>query len=914
MVETVAAKIDVDASGVESATRSAGEALQDLREKTDQTGASLKENIPQFKDLGEAALSMGKSINEGKGTLEAIVDVAPAVIVALSEMTLGVAAVAVGVMALGTALYVRITNLAEMRQKVEDVSAHMTLMGRAADGNKDTISRWGNDLHDQFGLSGKAALDMVATVTQAIPQASTALQHMATDYAGTIAYMGKITDGKEQARIAGGLAQALSGDFSSIRQLSKEFDLLSASQLDALDKAEREHDQDAASLIMQDALSARFRKVRQDLEELAAAKARIGHTANAHDEMQAQAERRAAEDKLDKDVRIDTRPDQGALKAREEQQNLVQQTKAAAEERRQLWVGSNADFLADEVKTWRDVIAQATAGSQARADAERMLATIQAQLRRETHTERIGQLQAEVAAAGDNMERRAALVRQIADETVAYEAKGSAAAIAAQSQATQAARAAADARLQMKIDAIRREEAVQKGNLDAELRDEQRVLDVIKEAGRQNTAEYETQARRVAELQKQMANQRVDVDIAGLHRQLQAALQNEAERDRLLAQLSEKQRERYAGDSAALDKALTADRAIVSKFLAEQEQQQLSVLKEKQQQDQKDSEQRRLYLNLSLKEVAQSKVVEVELERQATLSKIEEWRKQEEAYAKTDEEKTALAQRVNKQIVDANRVAASRNLEITRQLKRDQQKEWQETISGITKSMGSMAQGLITGTKTARQAATEMAQGVLSQLMELAEKQATAWITKNLLIQQSDEETAMASKLQSLATSQTQVQDAAVVGAANAYASASAGPEWWIAPAISAAVQLAIAGLASGLSSAAGGWGRVPADGMLTELHKDEMVLPASIAAPLRTMLAAQKLPSMAVPAFAAANLNLPGGGAANANGPFSAGGGGGNVTLTVQAMDSRDVASFFNRHGDKLVSALRGQKRNFSF
>ncbi len=34
--------------------------------------------------------------------------------------------------------------------------------------------------------------------------------------------------------------------------------------------------------------------------------------------------------------------------------------------------------------------------------------------------------------------------------------------------------------------------------------------------------------------------------------------------------------------------------------------------------------------------------------------------------------------------------------------------------------------------------------------------------------------------------------------------------------------------------SAAGGWDRVSMDGVLAQLHKDEMVLPAAIAGPLR--------------------------------------------------------------------------------
>lgn len=52
-----------------------------------------------------------------------------------------------------------------------------------------------------------------------------------------------------------------------------------------------------------------------------------------------------------------------------------------------------------------------------------------------------------------------------------------------------------------------------------------------------------------------------------------------------------------------------------------------------------------------------------------------------------------------------------------------------------------------------------------------------------------------------------------------------------------AAALAAVIGMASNISSAEGGWERVPYDGAMTELHKDEMVLPSSIANPLRNSL-----------------------------------------------------------------------------
>ncbi|MDG3443260.1 hypothetical protein [Nitrospirillum amazonense] len=405
----------------------------------------------------------------------------------------------------------------------------------------------------------------------------------------------------------------------------------------------------------------------------------------------------------------------------------------------------------------------------------------------------------------------------------------------------------------------------------------------------------------------------LDEETADLRKQLQDSLRNMDDHNNILAKLSAKEQERYGKGSDALRKAQETDLATVRKYLDDKAKEDIDQSNEDWQRYAKDQEQKRQLQNMSLAEVATAKRAEVKAQNDATVAILEGYRQQALAAAAASGEEASVAKDYDEKIAKIRRAAEQQDRDITHQLEHDKQKEYQQTVSGITKSMGTMVQGLVTGTKTVRQAVSDMAKSALSELVGMAEKQANAWIMSNLIRQDSDQDTATKAMAQSVETATAQIKDAAATGAANAYASASAGPAWWVAPAISAAVQLAISGLTSSLSSAAGGWGRVPADGMLTELHKDEMVLPASIASPLRSALAAQTLPNLAVPAYAAANLNLPGRGVANTN-AVSGTGGGANVTFTVQAMDSRDVASFFNRHGDKLVSALRGQKRNFSF
>lgn len=99
---------------------------------------------------------------------------------------------------------------------------------------------------------------------------------------------------------------------------------------------------------------------------------------------------------------------------------------------------------------------------------------------------------------------------------------------------------------------------------------------------------------------------------------------------------------------------------------------------------------------------------------------------------------------------------------------------------------------------------------------------------------------ATATAIQGAISRVAEVMGLAAVGAAAAFASTAAipivGPA--LAPGAAAAAYASIAALAP-LASAAGGWDRVPADGVRTELHKDEMVLSSKFANPLRDMLLA---------------------------------------------------------------------------
>jgi hypothetical protein len=158
--------------------------------------------------------------------------------------------------------------------------------------------------------------------------------------------------------------------------------------------------------------------------------------------------------------------------------------------------------------------------------------------------------------------------------------------------------------------------------------------------------------------------------------------------------------------------------------------------------------------------------------------------------------------------------------------------------------------------------------------------------------------------------------------AAGAYASVSAIPfvGWALAPVVAAGALAAVVKFGSSIASAEGGWGEVDQDGRQTILHKQEMVLPAKYATPLRAMLTgpAGGTPSAAANVTAPALLSRPTGGAIatvpqqQATGTDD-GAGDTHVHFHVNAIDAKGVQGFLDQHGPKIAKTVQQQARNFS-
>ena len=202
--------------------------------------------------------------------------------------------------------------------------------------------------------------------------------------------------------------------------------------------------------------------------------------------------------------------------------------------------------------------------------------------------------------------------------------------------------------------------------------------------------------------------------------------------------------------------------------------------------------------------------------------------------------------------------------------------------------------GIISGSETAGQAFLALGDQLLSRFVgycaEMAERWAVKELTQTAATASGDaartaaDATATAAGMAaSAATALGDIGNSAARAAAGAYAAVAStpivGPA--LAPAAAATALAAVLEFGGQVFSAAGGWGQVPYDGAVTALHKDEMVLPSSLATPLRTAL---------------------GGGS-----PQGSGGGGGDTHhhWNIQAVDAASFSRLARANPDAITGAL---------
>lgn len=224
-------------------------------------------------------------------------------------------------------------------------------------------------------------------------------------------------------------------------------------------------------------------------------------------------------------------------------------------------------------------------------------------------------------------------------------------------------------------------------------------------------------------------------------------------------------------------------------------------------------------------------------------------------------------------------------------LAQQQLAKWIESETGMTAATTSGNATRSASDKTSQSGLFTLILQTLARWLGLETDKTAATQSGNTARSASDTAAATASATLAVARGLGMIQISAAEAAAAAFAdSASLGPAGLAAaPAAATAAYTATlgwaAGLGAGLFSAAGGAWNVPSD-MLAMVHKQESILPAGIAQPMRDFFS---------------------GGGASGQG----GGGGDNYAITVQAIDTQSGAQFLMSNAGVIAQGLARELRN---
>lgn len=176
--------------------------------------------------------------------------------------------------------------------------------------------------------------------------------------------------------------------------------------------------------------------------------------------------------------------------------------------------------------------------------------------------------------------------------------------------------------------------------------------------------------------------------------------------------------------------------------------------------------------------------------------------------------------------------------------------EWSSALQPVKQAIGGLYEDMKAGTNSWENNVTKALRTVWNSFLGALEKMAEQWLINQLVMTQAQAagattrtaiqttETGTGMALQG-STAFASILNYAWTAAAGAF-SAMAGIPYIgpiLAVAAGAAALAAVIGFGSNIVSAEGGWDRVPYDGAKAVLHKNEMVLPARYANPLREML-----------------------------------------------------------------------------
>jgi AcrR family transcriptional regulator len=209
---------------------------------------------------------------------------------------------------------------------------------------------------------------------------------------------------------------------------------------------------------------------------------------------------------------------------------------------------------------------------------------------------------------------------------------------------------------------------------------------------------------------------------------------------------------------------------------------------------------------------------------------------------------------------------------------RDQGQQWNSVFTGVNRGFTNSITTMTNSSRTLQQNIARVLDQILADFLRMLERMVERWVAQHLFMQ-------VFGIGSQKATSAASIGSSAAEGGAAAYASAAAIPVvgWSIAPAVAADAYSNILGFEALNAFAAGG---IVPDDSLAFVHKNEMVLPASLSSGLSQMIGAGE-------------------------------DGGGNhlhVNFSVAATDSQSFEGRLHQHADALVQVIKRAWRHGKF
>lgn len=414
---------------------------------------------------------------------------------------------------------------------------------------------------------------------------------------------------------------------------------------------------------------------------------------------------------------------------------------------------------------------------------------------------------------------------------------------------------------------MRRTEAMEQLSYDQRIKFEQQFWQHILETATKGSEEYiaayehlqgmgkktpgiSSDARKAQREKAQAYKEEADADIAELQRKRVAEDAYSADRIKIDQQIVDTARILYGEDSSEYRSALAEKARDEKAFHEGQVRLQIDDIQRSMAHEQaktaiaEDAINQRLALN----QITESEAIgqREQLEQALYQQELAEYQRE----LALQNGKVAEQARINGEIEALQDQHLQRMEQFQDQAQQANVRRWEKMLQPVSQAINGSVQGMIQGTQTAGQAISNFARNALASFINMEFQKlihyiavqagmTSAQVAGDTARTASHAAAAVETKTIDAATGHTQINTAAATGAAKAYQAVVGIPYVGpiLAPIAAGVAYAGIEAFGGGISSAQGGWERVPADGMMTELHRDEQVLPAGYAEGLRRLV-----------------------------------------------------------------------------